>query len=80
MVYIVPQADGKNVKLILSEDLEEDPDIKIAMFGKPTLALRDPAGKDRTLPMEQGDHAFSAPLGEGGQVDGSRIGFCDAKV
>ncbi|MGH7214124.1 MAG: hypothetical protein ACREIT_05115 [Tepidisphaeraceae bacterium] len=68
--FVVPDAGGTKAKLLMSETLEPDPEVKVELLGGITLSLRDAKGNETPLtPGKPSGHAM--PLSLAG--DGTRL-------
>lgn len=69
-VFVVPEPQGKEAKVILSEGLEPDEEVKAALVEGSKLLVRDAAGKETPLALRPaGDHAYAVALaGDGPRV------------
>lgn len=56
--YIVPDADGAKAKVVFSDTLEPDTNVKIEKIANTKLTLRDAAGKDSPLEWTMGEGCY----------------------
>jgi uncharacterized GH25 family protein len=61
-VFVVPSADGAQVRVVFSEDLEADDAVDIAKIAGLKLTLRDAAGKTTPLVAEKAEHSLKAAV------------------
>jgi N-acetylneuraminic acid mutarotase/uncharacterized GH25 family protein len=64
-VFAVPQADGKTVRVVFSDDLEPDEHVAIEKIAKLKLEALLADGKSVELPLKQEKHHLEATLGTG---------------
>jgi uncharacterized GH25 family protein len=57
--YIVPDADGAKAKVVFSDTLEPDTNVKIEKIANTKLTLRDAAGKDSPLAWTPGEGFYA---------------------
>src|SRR5688572_458069 len=69
-VFVVPDKDGKQAHVIMSEDLEIDKDVKAAYVADAKLTLRGADGKEAAAPLgkEHENHFEMAIDGSGDRV------------
>lgn len=68
--FIVPDADGKRVKIIFSDSLEPDTKVNIEKIANTKLTLRDAAGNESPLKWTKGEGCYIVEVSAGG---GSRV-------
>ena len=61
-VFVVPEKDGKEVRVILSEGLEADEDVDVASIASTKLQLRNAQGQDAPLPLDKKENAYRASI------------------
>lgn len=67
-VFVVPDATGRKVEVMLTEDMKPTPAVPIAMLAPTRLQVRT-AGTDAPLPLTKGEHAYTGDLpGSGTRV------------
>ena len=67
MVYIVPNPQGTEAIIILSEDLDADPRVPIDKLKPITLKLREGNRKETPLPVQADKNSLRVPLPEAGK-------------
>lgn len=61
-VFVVPEADGKGVKVVFSDSLAPDDAVDIGKIARTTLTARDAAGKSTAVKLTKGEHAYTVKL------------------
>src|SRR5262245_12554374 len=67
-VFVVPDADGRSAKVILSETLKPEPAVDVALASGAKLSARDGSGRETTLTLAKSGDAFTVSLGEGARI------------
>jgi uncharacterized GH25 family protein len=62
-VFVVPEADGKGVKVVFSDSLAPDEAVDIGKIARTTLTARDAAGKSTPVKLTKAEHAYTVKLG-----------------
>src|SRR3954470_17475092 len=65
-VFVVPDPSGQTAKIVLSETLEPDPDVDVALIAKTSLQLREAGKPPVALKLAPAEHAFAAELSGSG--------------
>jgi uncharacterized GH25 family protein len=58
-VFVVPAANNTKANVILSEDLDPDEGVDIAVIGGVKLVARDTSGQEKPLELEKLEHAYA---------------------
>ncbi len=61
-LWVVPEADGHNARVIVSETLAVDPRVDIAILTGAKLQWRDAQGRDVQLTLTRAGHVFTVPV------------------
>jgi N-acetylneuraminic acid mutarotase len=68
-VFVVPGPKGNDAQVIMSEDLQPDEDVDVAIIGGAKLSVKEAAGKQTPLQLVKGDRFYTAAIaGEGTRV------------
>lgn len=67
--FVVPDDKGESAKVVFSDNLEPDTNVKIEKIGGTKLTLRDANGKESALEWKQGDGFYAVNIpGRGDRV------------
>lgn len=61
-VFVVADKEGRSVRVILSEDLQPDDRVPIAIIGGTKLTCTDSQGHEATLKLDKSEHVYTVRL------------------
>lgn len=61
-VFVVPQGSSPIAQVLLSETLQPDAQVDVALIARAQLSLRDTRGRETPLSLVKADHAFAVTL------------------